>query len=936
MTDFLNYVFSGIPQGCVFALVAIGLVLIYKTTGVFNLAFGAQAFLSAAVFYKLGVDWKWPKWAAFVVAVLVLAPAFGWFLDRAIFRHLRTAPWQVKLVSALGFVIAIPELVKLKAEQFPAVVQPLMRALPVFLGPAQVYNPPGLVPNGQQNVDSIGGIDVSRFGITRDELAVIVVTVVVVVALALMFRYTAIGLQMRAVVESPRMVELAGVDADRVSMVAWMLSSLLAGLAGVLLVPLWATVDGNNFTILIVTAIAAAAIGKLTSIPRTLVGGVALGVLIALFAGYGDTILHWFTDDNDLVQQLKGGIRPAIPFVLLFLVLVFMPSLRDRRELTDPLSGVDPPPPALASTQLEGGMKRLNRMVFIGFLTFIVLFVLVEPSIDFRGQQLLGFTGPIWTKQIIYVLCFATIFLSITAFTGLSGQISLATATFAGIGAFLTGNLAGRHGMDVVLAIIVGALVSLLIGALLAVPALRLGGIFLTLATLAFGLFFSNVIFPLESVSQQSGTGVISPRPIFAPSDRAFFFFAFAVFALAGFLVILVRRGTTGGFLSALRGSEVAAASIGINGTVARIVLFALASFIAGLGGGLYSSALNVRLDTTEFEALFSILFVVLVLNAAPRTVDGSVNAAVGFVVFLAFLSQQLGLPVGLGIIAFGLGAITYARHPEGVAEFQKRLSVQRFLERRRVEATTRRLEREGHLPDRVRDPRQVVAFSVATLGFVYPTVMVSRWYNELREERGRGLGGSFGLMVYLPLRIVGAVTLVAILTNTDRMSNFALVSGDPAANVLNVIVLVLACGFLAPFSLTAFVLLQEVVKLYEQYGMKAPFTWKAGLPVVLFPLVIVVAAPQATGDIPTPITYFGTFVMLILGISAALSWLSGVQSAMNRYYIARSEGLDDGEISAQAAEAVGIVPLAPAREAAEAPAFPAPTAAPPPTGGTG
>src|SRR5580765_8595232 len=117
MNDFLSYVVLGIPIGCVFALMAVGIVLTYKTSGVFNLAFGAQAFLSAAVMYEmregeiLGIGPQ-PMWLCLVVSVFIVAPLFGLLLDRALFRYMRNSTWVVKLVSSLGLLVALPEIVK--------------------------------------------------------------------------------------------------------------------------------------------------------------------------------------------------------------------------------------------------------------------------------------------------------------------------------------------------------------------------------------------------------------------------------------------------------------------------------------------------------------------------------------------------------------------------------------------------------------------------------------------------------------------------------------------------------------------------------------------------------------------------------------------------------------------------------------------------------
>src|SRR3954452_8268001 len=311
MTDLVGYVIRGIPFGCVFALVAMGLVLTYKTSGVFNLAFAAQAFASAAVYYELRVNHDWPNVAAFVVAVVVVAPLLGLILERFIFRHLRTAPAVAKLVASLGLLVALPQIVQL------------------WIGSDAAYGVPTIWPN------QFGVYHFWDYAIDGNEIATIIATVISVVGLTLLFRYSSIGLRMRAAVESPRMTALAGINADRVSAFSWMLSSFFAGLAGVLIAPLFAQLAAANFTILLIAAIAAAAFARLTSIPMALLGGLLLGILQGILAGY-----------LPLNSVLANGLRPSLPFVLLFLLLLFWPGLRQGGQATGPMAGVDPPPRA--------------------------------------------------------------------------------------------------------------------------------------------------------------------------------------------------------------------------------------------------------------------------------------------------------------------------------------------------------------------------------------------------------------------------------------------------------------------------------------------------------------------------------------------------------------------------------------------------------------
>jgi ABC-type branched-subunit amino acid transport system permease subunit len=632
VTEFLGYVIRGVPFGCVYALIAVGLVLTYKTAGVFNLAFGAQAFLSAAVYYDLRSRHDWEILPAVLIAVVVVGPVVGFVLDRVLFRYLRSAPEAARLVTSLGLLVAGPEIVKLWFGQSPA------------------FGPPSISPDPNR---------LYHFGdytLDGNQVATIVIVVVAVGLLTLLFRFSTIGLRMRAVVESPRMTELAGINADRISTFSWMLSSLFAGLAGVLLAPLFAQVAAVNFTTLIVAAIAAAAFGGLTSIPLTLLGGVLLGIAQGLLAGYLPT--------NSI---LSAGLRPSLPFLALFLLLIFRPGLRQKRELTDPLAGVDPPPPAPAAAERGRGLTIATRVLAIAAIAFGLYMVLFQLD-------------EYWLLIVSEAVIFATIFLSITVITGMGGQISLCQATFAGVGAFTTAQLVDRYNMSVLVTMVVGAILAAAVGALLSIPALRLGGIYLSLATLAFALMFNSVLVPLDWV----GGGPVPlrvPRPVVGPidfgNDKAFFLLCTVILAAVSVLVILIRRGTTGRFLDALRGSETASAAIGINATRARITAFALSAAIAGLGGGLLASQQGSA-RSINFEPLFGLFYVVIVVTLGARSVQGAITAGLALKLFPELL-KGLGLSPSYQFILFGLGAITYAKHPEGIIESQTRASLTRI-----------------------------------------------------------------------------------------------------------------------------------------------------------------------------------------------------------------------------------------------------------------
>ncbi|CAB4748325.1 MAG: ABC transporter permease [Actinobacteria bacterium] len=654
--DFLRALLQGTPPGTVYALVALGFVLTYKTSGVFNLAFGAQAYVSAAMYYKAHTEWGWSIIPALVLSVFVLAPAIGLTLERLVFRYLRTGTSVAKLVVTIGISLALPNIFEL-ITNFKGVVG---------------QTPAGIVPNGS-------GVFYDPFGVypfSRDELTTIGVAVIAMLCLAALFRFTAIGLQMRAVVESPRMTELNGIRSDRVSAVSWALSSTFAGLAGVLIAPRFNTLAAPDFFNLVVVAIAAAILGRLVSLPRALAGGLGLGMVIALLG----TFLPRWVDSNPWLRPFQENLTPAVPFVVLFGVLVLWPAIRRSREVSDPLSGVDPPISSLALATRSARSHLIGRVFTVGVLGTVATIVYFRADAS-------------WMFLVTQAVIMATIYLSVTMITGLAGQISLCQGTFAAIGGFGVYQLATLHGMSVLVAAPIAAVIAAAVGAVLSLPVLRLGGIWTAVATLAFAFFFDAVAIKFSWVgggntSLMQGTRV--PRPVLGPwdfaDDRAFLVLAVVVFIIVSIVVVQIRGGTIGRTLRAIRGSEVAAQSIGISPARARVVAFAVSAAIAALGGALLSiHQKNVNYGS-NFSPVSSLFWLVLVVSLGARTIEGAALAGAAFSIFdpLILRGTIFGwilrspkrvpgfFPISpkWRLILFGLGTLQFARHPEGAVEF--------------------------------------------------------------------------------------------------------------------------------------------------------------------------------------------------------------------------------------------------------------------------
>jgi ABC-type branched-subunit amino acid transport system permease subunit len=616
VSNFLNYAIPGIPQGCEYALIAVGLVLTFRATGVFNLAFGAQAFVAAFAYDLLNQYQNWPQWAAFIVAVLVIP----------------TASTTAKVLSTVGLLIAIPLLI------------------PILFGDSTRTNIGylWLSPN-------IVYAHLYQTPLNGTVIATTVITLVVVAALVALFRWSSIGLQMRAVVESRRLAQLEGVNSAAVAAGAWALSSTLAGLAGVLMLPQSQTLDPTqtlSFTTLLIAGLTAAALASFRSLPLALAWSLVLGVV--------QNLLVWLLPSGSVLQQ---NVAPALPFIVLVGVLLFNPRIRNLEQSTDPLASVDPPPPP-PSVQIRD--RRLDLPTKWGWRLLLVGFVV--SSLTWLPDN--------WVFPFALGIVFSIIFLSVTLITGLAGQLSLCQATFAGVGGFFAGQMASHFGLPILVGALLGGIVAAGVGVLVALPALRLSGLPLTLVTLAFAIFADQVLFQYNW-SGGGDTGITVPRPgsyfaIGTPGDAHFLILLMVILALVMLIVTLVQKGTVGRYLAAIRGSQTAAASLGISLTRAKITVFALSAGIAGVGGALYASTQTV-VGASDFGYEFSLVWVVAVITTGAMTIEGAIQAGIGY----AVLQQVLNLYVparfnGLEFILFAVGTLTYAQHPEGIVEFQK------------------------------------------------------------------------------------------------------------------------------------------------------------------------------------------------------------------------------------------------------------------------
>jgi branched-chain amino acid transport system permease protein len=627
MGQLVNSLLGGVSYGCAYGLLAIGLVLGYKTSGVFNLAFGAVAYV-VALLYGASRDAHWPALLAFVLWVLVFAPAMGVVLERTLFSFVRNKPFALRLIPVVGLLIAIPPIAGyLRGGGRPT-------PYPVFFSPARVYF-------------RIGG-----YPINGGFLSTVVFSVVVLVVLSALLKYTLLGLRMRAVVESPRLLQLAGTDSDVVSAFSWAVSAGLAGLAGVLLAPILHSIDSFSMTALVVAATAGAAVGGLESLVLAFLGSLAIGIIQQLLAGYIPP-----------ANYLAHGLRPSLPFIVLVLALMLNRRLFERGS-SDPLSVVDVPPPPLEHTTRTARGNLTVRSAAVATLTLGV------------GLGLSYLSGSV-VEGLITSLAVSVVFLSYTVSAGIGGQISLCQVSFAGLGAFVAAQLAAHLNFPILLGCFVGAAVSGLAGVLIALPSTRLGGLPLSLATLAFALLADNLLFPASWMGN-GVTGLQVPRPEIGSfnmnSPRSMFFLLVVVVIVVAWVVGRIRDGYLGATLRAVAASERGAESIGIDLRYARSLLFGVSGFIAGLGGGFYAMS-QQYVSPTDFVYQLSLVYVVVALAFGVKTVDGAIIGALAYVMFSQVLPNTRANSFGpLEYIIFGVASIYFAAHPEGVVEHARRL----------------------------------------------------------------------------------------------------------------------------------------------------------------------------------------------------------------------------------------------------------------------
>ena len=479
--------------------------------------------------------------------------------------------------------------------------------------------------------------------VTWHQALTMVVAVAVAVGLRVLLLQTRTGAEMRATVDDRALVGLTGADPLRANRIAWILGIELAAVGGILIAPAVA-LDATALSLLIVSAYAAAIFGRLRSLPLTFLGAIVVGCMESYLAGY--------LPQNDYLP----GLRLAAPAILLLLALLLFPHgrLRGRDRQLSPV-----PLPTLRGTWFLAAV-----IVLFGV---ILATVLSESDLMSYGQ----------------IFAIGVIALSYVPLAGFAGQISLCQISLAAIGAIVCARFGGDGQWW---AILLAAVIAGVIGAVIAVPALRLSGVYLALGTAAIAVIFDRWIFTLPSFEIagvrislfDQGSIEVSGPSLFGlaiDTPARVTIFGAVVLALVTVAVAMLRRGRLGRRLIALRDSEAAFATLGGNLLAGKLIVFGLSSAIAGLGGALYGMSLqSATPDQFSFIAGLPIFLVVVLAGLGSvgaglftgAGLAGPIHAIGALWPSIREMSQALP---AIGAVAFGAKAVQEG----GIAELRKR-----------------------------------------------------------------------------------------------------------------------------------------------------------------------------------------------------------------------------------------------------------------------
>jgi ABC-type branched-subunit amino acid transport system ATPase component/ABC-type branched-subunit amino acid transport system permease subunit len=627
--DHLASLLLGLGSGGVFAALALALVITYRASGVVNFATGAMALYVAYTYaglrrgellvpvpglpktVDLGQELEfWPA----VALSIVIAAALGALLYVLVFRPLRDAPQLAKAVASLGVLVVIQGLLAIRQG------------------------------TNTVSVAAIFPVERWEFGsviVLSDRFYLALTVVVLALALSAGFRYTRFGLLTRATAETQTGAYVSGVSPDRIALVNWMISAMVAGIAGILIAPV-NPLTPVTYTLFVVPALAAAVVGKFQHIVPIVAAGLAIGMLQS-------EALSLAADHSWMPQT---GAAELVPLIVILVALVVVGGgMPARGGLVRQPLGRAPRPRSLLVPTVVGAA--------VGLLALVL-------------------TAGTWRAAVIGTFIAAVIGLSLVVVTGYAGQVSLAQLALAGTAAYSLSTLTEDWGVPFPFAPILAALVATAIGVVVGLPALRTRGLTLGVVTLALAYAIEAVWFRNSDIVPSSGARVTPPSmfgiDLGIGAGQEFPRIEFGLVCLVTVVLVALgvaalRRSTLGSAMLAVRANERSAAAAGVNVVRVKVLSFALASFIAGLGGSLLAYRRGV-VTFDSFTAIGGLSLLSTAYLAGITSVWGGINAGIlasSGITFIA-LDRWVDLGEWFHVISGVLLIVTLITNPEGIA----------------------------------------------------------------------------------------------------------------------------------------------------------------------------------------------------------------------------------------------------------------------------
>jgi ABC-type branched-subunit amino acid transport system ATPase component/branched-subunit amino acid ABC-type transport system permease component len=629
-------VFNGLISGLVIGLLAMGIVLIYRSTRVINFAVGNMGLIGTALLALMVIDYNIPFWLSLVVCLAVGA-LFGALIELTVIRRLFTSPRVIVLVAtigvaqlSLGIVGALPDLKTIGA------------SYPVALGDQW----------------TVGGVD-----ITGAQLSILVIVPVIAGVLAWFLNRTLIGKSVKAAAENSDLARLSGINPKMVSLLVWTIGGFIATLSMILV----AGDSGSTGQLsslgpsTLVRALAAAVIAKMVSFPRALLAGVAIGVVEAV-------IRFNFLDQVGMVDFLL--------FLVVLVAVWFQSRTPGETQSFSFAPKVKSVPERLRGVWWVRWMVPMTWGV-LGVGAVLLPIVITQPSRHLLYASILGF---------------AICALSLTVLTGWAGQLSLGQMAFAGLGALLAAAFQrgfqlgiGWHNdelfsihldpMPTFVAIAVATLVVAGLAALIGLGALRVQGLLLAVSTFAFAAACQQFVYQRPVFAAGNSVSVPLPRgTLFGldlASQRTFYYVMLVSLVIVIALVARLRRSGIGRATIAVRDNPDTAAAYTVSPTRAKLRAFALAGGIAAFGGAMLGAlVVNVPLQDRFFTVDSSLQLVSMVVIGGLGSVFGPVLGSMWVIGLPSFFpdnslvplfTSSLGLLVLLLYFPGGLVQIGYS-----------------------------------------------------------------------------------------------------------------------------------------------------------------------------------------------------------------------------------------------------------------------------------